>query len=222
MRQRSVRKRAQSDVTPSGWQAQKSAATRNLIIEAAIRCFVDLGYASTTTTRIAQKAGLSRGAMLHHFPSKIDIVRAAVDHLHAKRLKAFRNSIAAIPQGADRVKLAVQAYWKHVNHPMFVAFFELSVAARTDAELAAILGPAQAAFDEAWYQTALELFPEWEPDPKAFDVALELTRYVMEGMAVNFLSHERTKRDEQVLEYLEVLLRSLRPASTTGKSRRKG
>jgi AcrR family transcriptional regulator len=222
MSERANRRQAQADVAPSGWQAQKSAATRNLIIEAAIRCFVELGYASTTTTRIAQMAGLSRGAMLHHFPSKIDIVRAAVDHLHAKRLKAFRNSIAAIPGGADRVKQGVQAYWKHVNHPMFVAFFELSVAARTDPELEAILGPAQLAFDEAWYQTALELFPEWQSDPKAFDVALELTRYVMEGMAVNFLTHERTKRDERVLEYLEEQLRSLRPTSPARKTKRKG
>ncbi len=211
MTRRADRKRAHAGVEPSGWQAQKSAATRNLIIEAAIRCFIELGYASTTTTRIAQMAGLSRGAMLHHFPSKIDIVRAAVDHLHAKRLKAFRNSIASIPGDADRVRLGLRAYWKHVNHPMFVAFFELSVAARTDPELEAILGPAQTAFDAAWYQTALELFPEWQSDRKAFDVALELTRYVMEGMAVNFLTHERTKRDQQVLDYLEEQLRSLRP-----------
>ena len=81
---------AASATDPVGWQAQKSAATRNLIIEAAIKCFVELGYAQTTTTAIAEKAGLSRGAMLHHFPSKLDIVRAAVDHLHAKRLRAFR------------------------------------------------------------------------------------------------------------------------------------
>jgi AcrR family transcriptional regulator len=198
----------------TGWQAQKSAATRNLIVEAAIRCFIDLGYASTTTTRIAEKAGLSRGAMLHHFPSKIDIVRAAVAHLHAKRLKAFRASIAAIPEGSDRVRIALDAYWRHVNHPMFVAFFELSVAARTDKELETILRPAQAAFDDAWYQTAQELFPEWQSDPEAFDVALELTRYVMEGMAVNFLTHEKTKRDERVLAYLEQQLRALRPAGS--------
>jgi AcrR family transcriptional regulator len=211
MTRRADRKRAHAGVEPSGWQAQKSAATRNLIIEAAIRCFIELGYASTTTTRIAQMAGLSRGAMLHHFPSKIDIVRAAVDHLHAKRLEAFRNSIASIPGDADRVRLGLGAYWKHVNHPMFVAFFELSVAARTDPELEAILGPAQTAFEAAWHQTALELFPEWRSDRKAFDVALELTRYVMEGMAVNFLTQERTRRDEQVLDYLEEQLRSLRP-----------
>ena len=211
MTPRANRQRSQRGVEPTGWQAQKSAATRNLIIEAAIRGFIELGYASTTTTRIAEMAGLSRGAMLHHFPSKIDIVRSAVGHLHAKRLKAFRNSIASIPADADRVRLGLRACWKHVNHPMFVAFFELSVAARTDPELEAILSPAQTAFDEAWYQTALELFSESQTDRKAFELALELTRYVMEGMAVNFMTHERTKRHEQVLDYLEEQLRTLRP-----------
>ena len=50
-----------------GWQAQKSASTRTQIIEAAIKCFIECGYSRTTTTLIAEKAGLSRGAMLHHF-----------------------------------------------------------------------------------------------------------------------------------------------------------
>src|SRR5579871_6267699 len=83
-------------VAPAGWQAQKSASTRTLIIEAAIKCLVELGYARTTTTVIAEKAGLSRGAMLHHFPSKMGIVRAAVDYLHAKRLRAFRKAMAKV------------------------------------------------------------------------------------------------------------------------------
>ena len=79
---------------PVGWQAQKSASTRTQIIETAIKCFVDEGYSRTTTTLIAEKAGLSRGAMLHHFPSKLAIVRAAVEHLHAKRLRAFRKAVS--------------------------------------------------------------------------------------------------------------------------------
>ncbi|HSN70917.1 MAG TPA: TetR/AcrR family transcriptional regulator, partial [Steroidobacteraceae bacterium] len=133
---------------PTTWQAQKSASTRNQIIEAAIKCFVDLGYSRTTTTAIAEKAGLSRGAMLHHFPSKIDIVRAAVEYLHSKRLKAFRKAISRVsPTDSERVQQSVEAYWQQVRHPMFVAFFELTVAARTDTELAAILKPAQEAFD---------------------------------------------------------------------------
>jgi len=207
MRRNSPREDSQE---PAGWQAQKSAATRNLIVEAAIKCFVDLGYARTTTTAIADKAGLSRGAMLHHFPSKVDIVRAAVEHLHAKRLRAFRRAVQRSPVEGDRVRSNLDAYWQHVRHPMFVAFFELVVAARTDPELAAILRPAQEAFEDEWHRTAREVFTEWRTDDPNFDVALDLTRYVLEGMAISFLVHKEDERDRRVLNYLEDKLRELR------------
>lgn len=204
------------EIQRTSWQAQKSAATRKLIIEAAIQCFVDLGYGRTTTMQIAQAAGLSRGAMLHHFPSKIDIVKAAVEELHAKRLKAFRKSVMQAPiAGKGRVQFAVKAYWQHVRHPTFVAFFELSVAARTDPGLEAILKPAQAAFDEEWYRTAAEAFPEWQSDAAAFDLALDLSRYLLEGMAVSFLTHEESEREQHVLDFLEAQLRALRPGADT-------
>jgi AcrR family transcriptional regulator len=178
---------------------------------------VDLGYARTTTTRIAHAAGLSRGAMLHHFPSKMDVVKAAVDELHAKRLKAFRNSIKrAPPPGKGRVHVAVQAYWEHVRHPAFVAFFELTVAARTDPQLYAILEPAQAAFYDEWYRTATEAFPEWQSDKDAFDLALDLSRYLLEGMAVSSLTHAEPAREQHLLEYLENQLRLLRPSTGPG------
>jgi AcrR family transcriptional regulator len=195
---------------PLGWQAQKSASTRNLIIEAAIKCFIDLGYARTTTTVIAEKAGLSRGAMLHHFPSKLDIVRAAVEHLHAKRLRAFRKAMSKQPGEGDHVHQGVETYWSHVKHPMFVAFFELAVASRTDPELAAILRPVQEAFDQEWQQTALDIFPEWRGKADKFDLALDLSRYVLEGMAISFLTHKESERDKRVLRYLEDKLRELR------------
>ena len=107
----------------------------------------------------------------------------------------------------------MQAYWQHVRYPTFVAFFELSVAARTDPELEAILKPAQAAFDEEWYRTAAEAFPEWQSDTAAFDLALDLSRYLLEGMAVSFLTHEESEREQHVLDYLEAQLRALRPGA---------
>ena len=121
-----------------------------------------------TTTVIAEKAGLSRGAMLHHFPSKVDIVRAAVEHLHAKRLKAFRKAIDRMPRDGTRVRKALEAYLEHVKHPMYVAFLELWIAARTDPELHAILKPAQEAFEQEWYRTAVDLFPEWRDAARQF------------------------------------------------------
>jgi AcrR family transcriptional regulator len=196
----------------SGWQARKSAATRDQIVNAAIRCIVELSYSKTTTMKISEKAGLSRGATLHHFPSKMDIIRAAVDHLHERRLQAFRRSIREIPQGADMAHLAVQAYWVHVNHPIFVAFIELAVAARTDHELRDILRPAQLAFDQEWYSTAWDLFPEWHSDRRAFDLALNLSQQLMEGMALSYYTHAREDNKEQLLDFLEEKVRELRPS----------
>lgn len=194
-----------------GWQAQKSASTRHAILEGAIACIAEFGYRGATTTAIAHKAGLSRGAILHHFPSKLEIVRAAVEHLHNKRLKAFRRAMTrgAAP-GEDRVVLGVDAFFDHVRHPLFMAFFELSVAARTDRELAGILRPSQEAFEREWYRTAKEVFPEWQGRDEQFDIALELSRYVMEGMAISHLTHRGSERDKRVLSYLADKLHELR------------
>jgi AcrR family transcriptional regulator len=197
----------------AGWQAQKSASTRNQIIKAALGCIVDSGYSGTTTTKIANRAGLSRGATLHHFPSKKDIIRAAVDYLHERRLQAFRRSISDIPPDSDIVEIAVQSYWEHVNHPIYVAFFELSAAARTDSDLREILRPAQRAFDKEWYETARDLFPQWQTDPAAFDLALNLAQQLMEGMAFSYFTHAREVNRETLLEFLQEKIRELEPSS---------
>src|SRR5215469_2124287 len=192
-----------------GWQAQKSASTRTQIVEAAIKCFIDAGYSRTTTTLIAEKAGLSRGAMLHHFPSRLAVVRAAVEHLHSKRLRAFRKAVGKAAPDGDHVRQGVEAYWAHVRHPLFVAFFELAVAARSDKELASILRPAQEAFEREWHQAAVDVFPEWRGRGDKFDLALDLSRYVLEGMAISFLTHKETERDKRVLGFLEQKIREL-------------
>ena len=62
------------------WQAEKSLATRNQILDATLQCLVELGYTQTTTEKIAQKAGLSRGAMTHHFKSRADVFNAAAEY----------------------------------------------------------------------------------------------------------------------------------------------
>ena len=199
----SLARAGRENVEEASWQAQKSALTRTQIIEATIRCFIEHGYSQTTTTLIAEKAGLSRGAMLHHFPSKLAVVSAAVEYLHAKRLRAFRKAVSKPLEVGDHLRQSLDAYWAQVRHPMFVAFFELAVAARTDKELAAILRPAQESFEREWYQAAVEVFPEWKGRGVKFDVALDLVRYVLEGMAISLLTHKETERDEHVLEYLD-------------------
>ena len=206
----SARARPQKD-KPESLQSRKSASTRRQILDAAIECIVKYGYASTTTLIIAKTASVSRGAMLHHFPSKIEVIAAAVEHLYSKRQKAFYRAIDILPTDNSQIRPAIEAYLKHVMHPLYMAFFELKVAARTDKELHKVFEPARKKFDAEWDTMARKLFPNWEGDEKAFELALDLTHYLLEGMAINSAAEINSDRAQRLLDHLEKTIRELRP-----------
>ncbi len=215
-RRRLQRMMRTSDVSgqANGKQALKSATTRTQIVDAAIHCLVDHGYANTTTPRIAEVAGVSRGAMMHHFSNRLNVIQAAIEHLHKKRLVAFRRAAvgAPAPAGPNRIHAALIGYWQHVTHPLFVAFHELTVASRTDPELERILRTARQAFYREWYRLAVDVFPEWQADQKNFNLALSLTQNLLEGMAITQLAGELDEKTrDNLLEYLEAQLNILLP-----------
>ena len=193
---------ASPTVTPSGWQARKSAATRLQILEATLRCFTRLGYCHTTTPAIAGEAGLSRGAMLHHFRTRTDVVRAAIAHLHAKRLKAFRAAVEGLPPGEDRAHAALRAHWEQLRHPLYAVFIELQVAARTDPDLADILAPAEADFVRELRETAREVVPEWNLAGPQFEVGYELATCSLRGMALKLFAPGAAEPSEEFFRYL--------------------
>jgi AcrR family transcriptional regulator len=198
--------------TEPGLQAQKSAATRARLIDATIRCIIRYGYARTTTPRVAEEAGLSRGAMLHHFENGGALMQAAIAELHEKRLRAFRRSA---DNTVHDVRRLVRAYWKQVSGQTFTAFHELALAARTDGDLAGILMPAQEEFRRRWYSAAIEMFPEWQGDRARFDLALALSQNVLEGMAINRLTHGLAENMvEPILADLERQIEAMKPAKS--------
>ena len=197
-----------------GRQAQKSASTRKVIVDAALQCLIKYGYANTSTPRIAEEAGLSRGAMMHHFSNRNTMIQAAIEYLHAKRLRAFRRAVSSLPDSEPHLHDALTAYWQHVSHPLFVAFHELAVASRTDKDLERILRPAQESFYREWYKLAVDLFPEWQSDKEGFNLALNFVQSTMEGLAVRKLSSPMPEAEEkQLFAYLEQCLKNLMPHS---------
>ncbi|GGC22785.1 putative TetR-family transcriptional regulator [Novosphingobium marinum] len=190
-------------------QSAKAAQTRARLIDATIRCLVKYGYAKTTTPRVAAEAGLSRGAMMHHFENSAALVKATVIALHERRLRAFRRA-ADKPQ--HEVGDLVAAYWRQVQKPAFIAFHELAVAARTDPDLARIMKPLQEEFTERFNAQAEQLFPEWEGARREFDLAMSLSQTILEGMAIavetGAMSREKV---EPLLRNLEDQIRALMP-----------
>lgn len=167
------------------WQQTKSEKTRMLLLEATIDCFYDLGYANTTTEKVAKKAGVSRGAMLHHFPSRMDLVKAAVVYLHEKRLAQFEEHEARVNEGAEHTRMedGIDAYWEQLQTPIFTVFHELLVAARTDPELEAVLRPALREFDASWGRLTRRLFPDLSLS-ESFMIGNLVTMYLLEGMTL--------------------------------------
>lgn len=200
-----------------GKQARKSQATRLLIVDTTVKCLAKYGYHETTYVRISEESGVSRGAMRHQFPSRVDIIKATIEYLHQKRLAAFRKAATSIPEGRSRISAHVEALWQHVNHPTFMVFIDLALAARKDRELAAIFGPAQRTFKQECYFTALELVPEWLERREHLRTAIDLALYMMEGMVLDDLSPdgENARRMLSFLtQELEVLRSGARKAGT--------
>ena len=117
-------------------QEERSATTRAALLDATIECLVEYGYANLTTTRVVERAGVSRGAQVHHFPTKAELVSEAVRHLAGKRIEEFLKTMPRLPRSEDkRVSRILDLIWDVHNSPLFEAALELWVAARTDPEL---------------------------------------------------------------------------------------
>jgi AcrR family transcriptional regulator len=187
------------------WQAQKSAMTRDRILDAAINCFVELGYTNVTTAKVASSAGVSRGAMLHHFPSKTELIQAAVEFLHDKLLEDYTQRVAGIPaslKGRERRRAGLDAYWEHLTGDLFVVYHELCVASRTDPELKSILENSQQLFEQHVRESNTVQFEEWNDRGDRFLLAMDVTKFLMEGMAAGQLMTNREERVNRLLGYL--------------------
>ena len=108
---------------------------RARLLEATVELLIERGYAGTSTTLVSERAGVSRGAQLHHFPSKAALVVAAVEHLTRVRGEELGRAAGAVPRGRDRTRAVLEMLGDHFTSPVFTAALELWVAARTDAEL---------------------------------------------------------------------------------------
>jgi AcrR family transcriptional regulator len=192
---------------PLGKQAAKSAATRQAAIEGAVECFLRKGYARSSTIEIAKVAKVSRGAMIYHFPTKRRLLEATVEYIIAERIRAFTRDIQRLSSAEDRAaQKGIDIYWRHLHTRLFTAFHELTVASRTDPELARVMKAATARFDREWNRAIREIFPEWADKGPLFDLAMDLTQFLLEGMALNKLSHDAQQRRERIREYLKLRL----------------
>ena len=199
-------------------QEARSAETRGKLVDATLRCLDARGYAGTSTTEICALAGVSRGAQLHHFPTKIELVTSAVEHLFELRHAEFRRAFAELPPGVGRGGRAVRLLWQMVSGPTFHAWLELVVAARTDPELHRAVGAVADRFVATVRRTFEELFPHPGAKRPLFDLAPMFVFALLEGLALGQIVRKDEPQLGELLSALQALADGILPAPLPERS----
>jgi len=193
---------------PRRSQAARRATTRAKLLDATLDCLVRLGHARTTTPEVCRRAGVSQGALFQHFETKAALVAAAAEHLFASLVADYRAAFARVSDEPDRVGAATRLLWSLFRQERLHAAIELSVAARTDAELAARLRPVAERHAENLRQQARDLFPEAARANPDFEAVVAVAVSAMQGAALGGAALRDDARDARLLAFLEHLARA--------------
>lgn len=192
-------------------QAERSTATRHAILDATIRCLVEQGYAATSTTAIQQGAGVSRGALTHQFPSKVDLMFAAVRHLSEIRTAALLEHARAVPRRGDRLAWVIRLLWEEgFDNDLFCAALELWTAARTDPPLRAALQESERVLGRENREKLAPAFGEEIAGHPRFRRAYEVVARQMRGAVLtNLIRRQPPRTDELVAECVRIFRHEL-------------
>jgi len=186
-------------------QEQRSDATRERLIKATIDCIADKGYAGTATAEINERAGVSSGARVHHFKTKLDLVIAAAAYTYqqatAESLRAASSPIAR----SDPLPAFVDDTYRFYSGPRYLVQHELINAARTSDELLSAMRPAADAFRSAVNAAWLQTFEQAGHSREWSERAMELTVVVVRGLALGSFLRGRDRDADVLLIWREVM-----------------
>jgi AcrR family transcriptional regulator len=215
-------------VRPPRTQQQRREETRRALLDAAVESLIEVGFARTTTLEVQRRADVSRGALLHHFPSKAELLVAAVDHLaemRARELKQLAGLLPAEGAGRDRMDAVLGLLWQCFSGTFFQVTMELRTAARTDPELRPVLVVAERSLRERIIAQARTLFGKDVAEHPGLERALDLTLQLMIGAAMSAVLHKDDGRLDALIDdwkslFPTVLANAGTPTKRTTKVKR--
>jgi AcrR family transcriptional regulator len=175
------------------------------LLDATVSSLYEKGYGGTTTLEVQQRAGVSRGALLHHYASRADLMVAAVEHLTRERIAEVLALARSAPPRAGRIEWAVRVLWGTFEGPLFTASLELWLAARNDAELLAALGPQERVLGQAIRAMAADVFGAQASQAAGFAAALELLLDAMRGAAARAVLRSSSTNARLLATWIEFM-----------------
>lgn len=178
-------------------QAERSEETSGRAIDAAITCLYRDGYSATTTISVAAEAGISRGALLHHFPTKVDLIVAVALEVVRRSQEKRRAFITAQPRGLPRFAAITEASWATLQEPAAMTLLEILMASRGDQELADSLPAVMKTMNE-WQRDGMREIAHdvGFTDDNRIDAMSMLHQAAMRGLSIELLfAEDRSKID---------------------------
>ncbi|GAA5099526.1 TetR/AcrR family transcriptional regulator [Nocardia iowensis] len=204
-------------------QEQRSAETQTKLMDATIECLLEYGYAGTTTPLVVKRAGVTRGALLHHYPSREDLVAAAVRYLAVKRVQEALETFGRLTLTEAVVPQALDLLWRMHQGPLFTAVIELWVAARTDESLAAQVESVEQVVLTSLASASVSLVPAGVPPSVVKDLVLTAMDGIR-GVLIGCYSSRDPQRAQRhwerlrrhLLRLAEIELAGTRPQARSG------
>ena len=156
---------------------------------------MDRGYAGTTTQEVGRRAGVSRGTLLHHFPTRTRMVVWALDHVLAERLAEFRRAADALPAGGARAGQLARLLWTTLRGPTFYAWLELAVASRTDDELRSEMRQLMVDWEARVQELYRSLVPRGDLDPAVYDLLMPVIFGALNNLAIDAIYRDPDEID---------------------------
>jgi len=179
-------------------QQDRSRATRKRLLEAAIECLAEHGWSGSTVSVVAERAGVSRGAAQHHFPTREDLVTAAVEYVAEERTARLREHLAELPTGPGRVQAVIDLIDRMYNGPLFRAALQLWLAATSDEQLRYRVVPLEARVGRETHRVAVELLGVDESVPGVREV-VQATLDMARGLGLANLLTDDSRRRKRIL-----------------------
>ena len=194
-----------SPVPARGPRQDRSRATRQRLLDSAVDCLVELGWAGTTVTDVAERAGVSRGAAQHHFPTREALVTAAVEHVTQVRAADIQRELDARPADPMRTEAVVELIVSWFTGAPFRAALEVWIAASSDPQLRELVVPLEARTGRQVHRAAVDLLRVDESVPgvrETIQATLDLAR----GLGLASLLTDDSRRRARIVHRWAALL----------------
>ncbi|PSC04175.1 TetR/AcrR family transcriptional regulator [Alsobacter soli] len=187
-------------------QEERSAETRARLVEATLDCLNERGYPRTTTAEIAERAGVTRGALNHHFPSKDALVVRAIEHLLKSATSDIRGLAASVRDGSLSLSDFVERLWDLFSGRLLLITLEHITEARHNGVLREGLIPVVREFHAALDRIWGDFFKGTHLDDREVQTALNASLCLMRGMGMQQVLRDDPSYYRGLLDFWKSIL----------------